>query len=426
MFTKGLVGIASSAGKSKRACAAERLSADRSRGPRGAATRDPPPRARRRPGPGRRRARRAGRPRRSTPAPGRVRRARASTSGSARIPPSTMTSSCTGEDAATTGTPRASASTTRHGNGGRGAGATKVTAPPNTAARSAAASAPRTCRLRSGMPAAEARSAMAGSSPSPASMTTTGRSMPACPTAASPDAKASVGASAAGEENESLGQVESATTADLVGGHGEAVGRGAGDHADPLAQSRELAEAHGHGVRRDDDGIGVLHRALEHRPVPRDHGLRPFAGRLPGTAGPRSSRRSDRCRARGRGARAGRTASASGSCPPPMPVATPSCSAAASSRRASAVRRTPASPAMSTGRSAGPAGAIPSTSQPEGAPATSPRVSSRAAVSRSGSVGATSWSSITRSVAVMPLSPRESASPSAGAAPAARAPGCRR
>ncbi len=46
-----------------------------------------------------------------------------------------------------------------------------------------------------------------------------------------------------------------------------------------------------------------------------------------------------------------------------------------------------------------PAGAIASTSQPDGAPITSARASSRDASASSGSVGATSWSSTTRSVA---------------------------
>ena len=73
------------------------------------------------------------------------------------------------------------------GSAERWEGATNVTAPPNTAARSARSSAPRTWTLRSGMPAAAARSAIAGSSPSPASITTTGRSRPERAIAAKPE-----------------------------------------------------------------------------------------------------------------------------------------------------------------------------------------------------------------------------------------------
>ncbi len=114
---------------------------------------------------------------------------------------------------------------------------------PKTAARSAASSAPRTCRLRSGMPAAAARSAIAGSSPSGASITTTGRSTPDAPTAASPASSPSDRTGAPAEQQEALRQIEHAAASDLVRRHGEAERSRPGDHPDAVAERSDLTPA---------------------------------------------------------------------------------------------------------------------------------------------------------------------------------------
>ena len=131
------------------------------------------------------------------------------------------------------------------------------------------------------MPAAAARSAIAGSSPSPAPITTTGRSRPARAIAAKPSASASLGAARPASSTKPSGRSMRPAATHLVDRHGETRRRRAGDDPDPLAELRDLPELDRHRVGRHDDGIGVLDRALEHRPMPSDRRLRPLAGCVP-------------------------------------------------------------------------------------------------------------------------------------------------
>ena len=247
-----------------------------------------------------------------------------------------------------TGTPRASASSTRHGNAVRCAGATNVTAPPNTAARSAAVE--RAAHVQAALRDAGGRGEIGD------------RRLLALAGADHDDRKVDAGAPDGGEVRAPARRwARRGRRAARSPRAGRA--RGGGRPRRWARRSRAGAAPAITRIRSPSCASSPRRTAIEcvgtttasacltaRLSIARCHAtdrLRPFAGRLPRAAGPRSSRRSGRCRARGRGARAARSSVGEWI----MPAAdarspTPSCSAAASSRRASAVRRTPASPAI--------------------------------------------------------------------------------
>ena len=215
-----------------------------------------------------------------------------------------------------------------------------------------------------------------GNAPAPrrprASITTTGRSIPARATAREADVEGvgSLRLRPTAARSRPAGP-RRAAPADLVGRHREARRRGARDDADAVAERRDLRQPQrGHRVRRHHDGVGVLDRAL--RASPRCQAtsrLRRAPTALPRARDPTASRRSGRCRARGRASPGARGGSASGSSRRRCPVATPSCSAADQLAARQRQRATQASPgtAVTCGDPDRRArGAMPATSQPAG------------------------------------------------------------
>ncbi len=221
---------------------------------------------------------------------------------------------CTAVSAAMTGTPSVRASTIRQGNAVLREGATSATAAPKAAARSRASSVPRTCRRCCGMPAAAARSATAGSCPPATSVTTTGRSRPEDETAARPAARSSDGIAPPTTRMNASGSASSRRRPTSSVGIANPAGAAPAMTRSALGESRrDLAEATGVRVRRNDDGVRMLDGPLEHRLLPAGDAARELVGGLPCTQVPHRHDRLIVRRARGRAGRAARRATANGS-----------------------------------------------------------------------------------------------------------------
>lgn|GEM_PF-5259473 len=82
------------------------------------------------------------------------------------------------------------------------------------------------------------------------------------------------------------GQLQLAAAGVRVRGHGEAVGLGAGDHADPLAEPRVDLQPLGHRVSRHDHRVRVARGAAQQAPLGHRDGARQLVGRLPGAQVP--------------------------------------------------------------------------------------------------------------------------------------------